>query len=536
LSIRESSLDLKSLEIAAAKEQVGKVAAERITVKNLEQQLMMKQEALSEKEIQLRTMEDDIRKRSEKAERLIARADRQMNELIEKENAVVAREKSLAEKEALLKNELSALNMRLEDMQSARAAVEDKERQYQDLTLATRTKMMELGSREDEVARRMSALAKREEKIKELEQRLREEQERMSAKFRELIEKEKDLQAAEAEIGLKKAELKAMEQEILESVEEVEEVRAGIPEKDHERWRALELKERQLMEKEQEIKSRLYQREKDLEKKERSLQARLIKDIEEMEETVEEEYIEKKVKTGLERLDDLLMGGMPFGSNVLCVGPPFIGKEVAMMIFLAEGLKKGVPAIIVTTSRPPSEIAKEMAPILPTFMEFQQLGLVRWIDATGVEVEDGAVSAAKAATIRVKGPGDFDGIIEALDKFMRAIEKHKHPYFRLLFMSLSMSITQADDKRSFQFVQSFAGRVKQANAVSLFAVERGMHTEQQLESIQHHMTGAIQFKTDKQKTLLSVQGIGDVQTRDWIEYKHTNKALMIGAFSLERIR
>jgi len=46
----------------------------------------------------------------------------------------------------------------------------------------------------------------------------------------------------------------------------------------------------------------------------------------------------------------------------------------------------------------------------------------------------------------------------------------------------------------------------------------------------------LQFKTDKQKTLISVQGVGDVQTRDWIEYKHTNKALMIGAFSLERIR
>ena len=30
--------------------------------------------------------------------------------------------------------------------------------------------------------------------------------------------------------------------------------------------------------------------------------------------------------------------------------------------------------------------------------------------------------------------------------------------------------------------------------------------------------------------------VGDAQTRDWIEYKHSNKALMIGAFSLERIR
>jgi len=44
---------------------------------------------------------------------------------------------------------------------------------------------------------------------------------------------------------------------------------------------------------------------------------------------------EKKVKSGIERLDDLLLGGMPFGSNVLYVGPPFIGKETAMLLFLA---------------------------------------------------------------------------------------------------------------------------------------------------------------------------------------------------------
>jgi len=50
------------------------------------------------------------------------------------------------------------------------------------------------------------------------------------------------------------------------------------------------------------------------------------------------------------------------------------------------------------------------------------------------------------------------------------------------------------------------------------------------------MTGAVLFKTDKQKTLLSVQGVGDAQTRDWVDYRHTNKAIMIGAFSLERIR
>lgn len=287
------------------------------------------------------------------------------------------------------------------------------------------------------------------------------------------------------------------------------------------------------MEHEQEVKSRLYQREKDLETKEKSLRVHLAEDLEEKEEAVEAEYAEEKVKTGMERLDDLLMGGMPFGSTVLFVGPPFIGKEVGMLLFLAEGLRKGVPAIVITTSHPPAEISKEMAPILPTFMELQQLGMVRWIDASGVQ-DPQAIS--DPSVIKVSGPGDFAGITSALDKCVKDFQRQKQPYFRLAYMSLSLSMTQSNEKEAFQFAQTVAAKVKLAKAVSVFAIERGMHTEQQLESVQHLMTGSVQFKTDMHKTLLSVQGIGEAQTRDWVEYKHTGKALMIGAFSLERIR
>ena len=536
IGVRESALDMKSLEVVAAREQLGTVAADKMNIKSVEQQLLMRQESLSEKEINLRAMEDDLRKKAERAERLTARADKQINELVEKESSLLKREQTIAEKEAGLRAEIEKLNSGLEEMQSAKVTITDHEKQYFDLTETTRSKLTAVSVREEEMARKMAALEKREEKIKELELRLKTEHDSMNSKLRGLLEKEKDLKAEEAEIGLRHAELRAMEQEVLESVEEVEEVRAEVPEEDEGQERTLDYREKRLVEKEKDAKSRLYQREKELEKREESLRVHLQKDIEGMEEAVEEEYSEEKVKTGMERLDDLLMGGMPFGSNVLFVGPPFIGKEVAMLLFVAEGLRKGVPAVIVTTSRPPSEISKEMAPILPTFMEFEQVGLVYWIDASGMQTGVRDESATETKVTRVSGPGNFKAITDAVDACIKSIAKQKQPYFRLAYMSLSMSITQSDEKSSFQFIQSLAGRLKQGNGVSVFAVERGMHTEQQLESIQHHMTGSVQFKTDKQKTLLSVQGVGDAQTRDWIEYKHSNKALMIGAFSLERIR
>src|SRR2546425_10717378 len=63
-----------------------------------------------------------------------------------------------------------------------------------------------------------------------------------------------------------------------------------------------------------------------------------------------------------------------------------------------------------------------------------------------------------------------------------------------------------------------------------------MHTDQTLEALEHMVDGAIHFKSDKQKTALQDVGLGEVQKHDWVPYKFTNKALMIGSFQLERIR
>lgn len=89
---------------------------------------------------------------------------------------------------------------------------------------------------------------------------------------------------------------------------------------------------------------------------------------------------------------------------------------------------------------------------------------------------------------------------------------------------------------STKFIQAIARSIRDLASSAMFALERGMHNEQQIESIQHLMDGALMIKLDKQKTYMSVLGIGEAQTRDWIEFKHTSAGLIIGAFSLERIR
>jgi len=52
----------------------------------------------------------------------------------------------------------------------------------------------------------------------------------------------------------------------------------------------------------------------------------------------------------------------------------------------------------------------------------------------------------------------------------------------------------------------------------------------------HIMDGEIKFKVDQLKNYLKVEGLGDVQTRDWIEYSHSKSGITMGSFSLDTIR
>jgi KaiC/GvpD/RAD55 family RecA-like ATPase len=136
---------------------------------------------------------------------------------------------------------------------------------------------------------------------------------------------------------------------------------------------------------------------------------------------------------------------------------------------------------------------------------------------------------------RVNGPTDFDNIYQVVSQLDEEFKK-KYPYFRLAYLTLSSAITQADERDAMNFFQRLVNRLRQTKVVSVVALERGMHNDQTLEALEHMVDGAIHFKSDKQKTQLQVVGLGEVQTHDWVPYKFTNKAIMIGSFQLERIR
>ena len=530
---KEKELDLKESELRMKSEQLeathSATEATRIReLKDWESKILAKEKEVGKQEVELRTLENQLRERYENATRIEKQFQSQRKMFEDRESELVSREKSISDQEAALRERAAEVERQASSVEEAQHGLDHKTKKYAELFKDAKLKEAAAGSSAEDLRRQKETLDTRERKLTAMQGNLQTEIKRLNEENRNLREKAKELEERESDLHLQSLELETKSREARASA-----ATPGM--RDLDRDAQLEEWERRLREREEEFKRRMYQKEKEFEMREGAMKAHITTAAgeAEAEEAVAVEKKAERVKTGTPRLDDLLFGGIPFNSNVLFVGPAFVGKEVALLNFIAEGLKKGVPAIIVTTTKLPIDVAKDIAPILPTFVEYDQLGLVRWIDCTSPMAPGKPVKEKNVW--RVNGPTDFENIYQIVNQLDEEFKK-KYAYFRLAFLTLSSSITQADERDAMNFFQRLVNRLRQTKAVSVVALEKGMHNDQTLEALEHMVDGAIHFKSDKQKTTLQVVGLGEVQTHDWVPYKFTNKAIMIGSFQLERIR
>jgi len=211
------------------------------------------------------------------------------------------------------------------------------------------------------------------------------------------------------------------------------------------------------------------------------------------------------------------------------LGDAFVGKEVVLYSFVAEGLKRGEPVLIVTAARSPEEIADALGVVLPQFREYEQMGMVRWVDASG----SGGFGSANRTV--VKGADDPAGILTSIGTVSGSFEASAGGAFRVAFLGLSAVLAHAEE-RGFAFVQNVVGILKPRTALAMYSLEAAGLSEPAVKGLLGRMDGAIVFRQERDKTFLQVKGLGDVETRDWVECRATNRALIIGSFALERIR
>jgi KaiC/GvpD/RAD55 family RecA-like ATPase len=388
-----------------------------------------------------------------------------------------------------------------------------------DIEMARSQKYEELMVREKETAIMQSELEQLKIQIREKDDELKKIKDVVTYKEDELNRREEDMMYREKVLSGEKRKFEETRKELsgtdeVELKKRIEELRNEVQKKEED----LRAKERFLNTKAEEIRMResgLIEDEIKAREKDRVLEA-----------------TQAKVKTGNTRLDDLLLGGIPFGSNIMVHGPPFVGKEVMVNSFIAEGLKKGIPALWVITDKTPKDIREEMKFVLSGYDEYERKGLVRYIDAFSRSMGD---ESRDEYTVYIDEPTDHEKISEAVETITKAF-RESHEYYRMAFRSISTLIAYSDPNTAFRFLSPLCGKRKRDKAVSMFTVEKGMHGEQEIQMLGSIMDGMIDFKVDQLKTFFSVQGISEVQSRAYIRYTASKHALQIGSFALDHIR
>src|SRR3970282_1737945 len=146
---------------------------------------------------------------------------------------------------------------------------------------------------------------------------------------------------------------------------------------------------------------------------------------------------------------------------------------------MAESIKKGVPVIWDLTDKSPSDIREEMTFVLPSYEEYEKLGLVKYVDAYSKSM--GADTADRYTTY-IADLTDFASISKVVDALAMEIKKN-HPYYRLAFRSVSTVMAYLDHTTTFKFLQPFVGRRRRDKSVAMYVIEKGMHEDKEIEML-----------------------------------------------------
>jgi len=442
---------------------------------------------------------------------------RRAKEMAERAKTIEAGLKASADKEAALATREAALRQRESDLGDRSKAVDDRRGAYETAARDYESRLSEIGKTRVETAQKAAELEQNLKSLGGREASLQEREKRAQAALADVEAREKAVNARERALSANEAEVSLRRQEMargsdlgvagLAAIAAADQMEAGGAPSRRGQRRGTSVR--------------------DLSEAEPSGEAPAAETLK----APTQRRIADRLPTGTPRLDDLLLGGFPPKSHVVLLGDAFVGKEIVLYSFVAEGLKRGEPIVLLTATRTPGEVAQSLGLVLPQFREYEQMGMVTWIDASGPAADGG-----DAHRLVTKGSDDRAGILSNLVKAAKAFEGDPTRTFRVGFLGLAGVLAHGDERAAFSFLQNVVGILKPRSALAVYSLEGAALSDAQVETLLGRMDGAIVFRQDRDKTFLSVKGLGEVQTRDWVECRATNRALIVGSFALERIR
>lgn len=230
-----------------------------------------------------------------------------------------------------------------------------------------------------------------------------------------------------------------------------------------------------------------------------------------------------KMPTGIDRLDDLLAGGVPAGTMVLMSAEAYVGCDSFIHDIVSNALDEGRPVIYISTRRGIDEVYGSLSSRNDRIADYAATGLIKWIDL---------FSPAPLRVPFLQHVSTMRLEVTSMTEIFLQVDSRVSSGGVIIVDSASPLIARG----KFEvFVRDIASCVKKIKGVAIFRIEAGMHTDQEIENLKNTIHACISFKKDGTKTLLMVEGIPDAKIGNWIEYQIKDGNIILGSFALERI-
>lgn len=242
---------------------------------------------------------------------------------------------------------------------------------------------------------------------------------------------------------------------------------------------------------------------------------------------------QERRSTGIERLDHILGGGLPPGSATLVCGEPFSGKTMLAKLSLLQGLREGIPAIVLTTDIPAERFRAQLAALDEDYPGYEADGLVWYVDtySRAIGADDPLVQ-----THYLDSANQLEALRAALERARAGASEISEEHV-LVVDSLTTLLLSNDAQEMLPFLQQMLGQASKMGAVTLLSLERGVHKDREVELVRHLVDGTIDLRVDNTQRVLQVEGPHVREPLKWIEYEWgASRFEITGSTSSSRIR
>ncbi|MFO1532386.1 MAG: RAD55 family ATPase [Thermoplasmatota archaeon] len=207
--------------------------------------------------------------------------------------------------------------------------------------------------------------------------------------------------------------------------------------------------------------------------------------------------VRARFAVGIRAVDEFLGGGLPAGSAVAVVGPPFGGKRGLACQFLAAGIAASSPALVVLTDGDVAHWRQSVAHLSARVPD-ERKGLACFIDLFA------------AATAALPPP---EHTLAAVRAACDALPSDRR---RVVVDSFSTVAALSGFTMALSMLMRLVAELRREGATTMVLLEAGAHTPLELQLVKRQCEGAIEFRQFGGLPEVQLTGLGLASPSPWL--------------------